>query len=163
MTRIKPRTVFTIFVLFMSVALSATIVSAQTKVEGVIKGRDGSKIILQTADSPKLIVLLTDSSDVAQVQGALKARKKKMSMAALVPGLPIKVEGTYDGQESGRHFFVGCIDNRIQAFRKIRADRCDQASACRETEHSDLVRIECDSAEWNLTKPDWIRRVVNLI
>src|SRR6476646_8389328 len=98
MTRIKPRTVLTIFVLFMSVALSTTVVSAQTKTEGVIKGRDGSKIILQTADSPKLIVQLTESTDVAQVQGALKARKKKMSMAALVPGLPIKVEGTYDAQ-----------------------------------------------------------------
>lgn len=98
MTRIKPRTVLTIFMLFLSVALSTTIVSAQTKAEGVIKGRDGSKIILQTADSPKLIVQLTESTDVAQVQGALKARKKKMSMAALVPGLPIKVEGTYDAQ-----------------------------------------------------------------
>ena len=74
------------------------VVAAQTKVEGVIKGRDGSKIILQTADSPKLIVLLTDTTDVAQVQGVLKARKKQMSMAALVPGLPIKVEGTYDAQ-----------------------------------------------------------------
>ena len=99
MTRTKPRTIFTIFVLVMSVALSTTIVSAQTKVEGVIKGRDGSKIILQTADLPKLIVLLTDSTDVAQVQGALKVRKKQMSMAALVPGLPIKVEGTYDAQD----------------------------------------------------------------
>jgi OOP family OmpA-OmpF porin len=98
MTCIKARTLFSIFVLFMFVALSTTIVPAQTKVEGVIKGRDGSKIILQTTDSPKLIVLLTDSTDVAQVQGALKARKKKMSMAALVPGLPIKVEGTYDAQ-----------------------------------------------------------------
>jgi OOP family OmpA-OmpF porin len=99
MTRIKPRIVFPIFMVFMSVVLSTTIVAAQTKVEGVIKGRDGSKIILQTADSPKLIVLLTDSTDVAQVQGVLKARKKKMSMAALVPGLPIKVEGTYDPQD----------------------------------------------------------------
>ncbi|HSZ63302.1 MAG TPA: OmpA family protein [Terriglobales bacterium] len=98
MTRIKPGTVFTIFALFTSVALSTTILDAQTKVEGVIKGRDGSKIILQTADSPKLIVLLTDSTDVGQVQGLLKARKKQMSMAALVPGLPIKVEGTYDEQ-----------------------------------------------------------------
>jgi len=98
MTRIKSGTAFTIFILFMSVALSTPIVCAQTKVEGVIKGRDGSKIILQTSDSPKLIVLLTDGTDVGQVQGLLKARKKKMSMAALVPGLPIKVEGTYDAQ-----------------------------------------------------------------
>jgi len=98
MTRIKPRTLLTIFVLLMPVALSTSIVSAQSKAEGVIKGRDGSKIILQTADSPKLIVLLTDTTDVAQVQGVLKARKKTMSMAALVPGLPIKVEGSYDAQ-----------------------------------------------------------------
>jgi OOP family OmpA-OmpF porin len=98
MTRIKPTIAFTILVLFMSVALPTTIVVAQTKVEGVIKGRDGSKIILQTADSPKVIVLLTDTTDVAQVQGVLKARKKTMSMAALVPGLPIKVEGSYDAQ-----------------------------------------------------------------
>lgn len=98
MTRIKSKTALTIFVLMMSVALSTTAVSAQTKIEGVIKGRDGSKIILQTADSPKLIVQLNESTDVAQVQGALKARKKKMSMAALVPGLPIKVEGTYDAE-----------------------------------------------------------------
>jgi outer membrane protein OmpA-like peptidoglycan-associated protein len=73
-------------------------VSAQTKIEGVIKGRSGSKIILQTADSPNVIVLLTDSTDVAQVVGVLKARKKEMSMAALIPGLPIQVEGTYDEQ-----------------------------------------------------------------
>ena len=45
-----------------------------------------------------LVVVLTDSTDVAQVQGMLKARKKDMSMAALVPGLPVKVEGTYNDQ-----------------------------------------------------------------
>jgi len=76
MTRIKPRTLLTIFVLLMPVALSTTIVSAQSKAEGVIKGRDGSKIILQTADSPKVIVLLTDTTDVAQVQGVLKVSQE---------------------------------------------------------------------------------------
>lgn len=97
MTRIKPLRIRSIAIRsLMLVALSSTMVSAQTKVEGVIKGRSGAKIILQTADSPKLIVLLTDGTDVAQVQGALKARKKHMSMAALIPGLPIQVEGTYD-------------------------------------------------------------------
>jgi OOP family OmpA-OmpF porin len=84
--------------LFTLLALGSTIVSAQTKLEGVIKGRSGSEVILQTADSPKVIVLLTDSTDVAQVVGALKARNKKMSMAALIPGLPVQVEGTYNAQ-----------------------------------------------------------------
>lgn len=83
-------------VLLLFAVLSSAVASAQTKLEGVIKGRDGAKIILQTKDVPKVIVLLTDSTDVAQVQGLLKARKKEMSMAALIPGLPIQVEGTYD-------------------------------------------------------------------
>ena len=85
-----------IILLFVFVSLFSTTVIAQTKLEGVIKGRNGAQIFLQTADSPKVIVLLTDSTDVAQYQGALKARSKRMSMAALIPGLPIKVEGTYD-------------------------------------------------------------------
>ncbi len=78
---------------------STTIAIAQsTKVEGLIKGRNGDKMIVQTSDSPNLVVVLTDSTDVGQVQGVLKARKKEMSMAALIPGLPVKVEGTYNDQ-----------------------------------------------------------------
>jgi outer membrane protein OmpA-like peptidoglycan-associated protein len=81
--------------------LLTTIVTAQTtQVEGLIQGRSGDTMILRTSDSPNLIaVLLTDSTDVAQVQGVLKARKKDMSMAALIPGLAVKVEGTYNAQK----------------------------------------------------------------
>jgi OOP family OmpA-OmpF porin len=68
-----------------------------SKVEGLIKGRSGDLIILQTTDNPDLVVELTESTDVGQVQGMLKARNKKMSMAALIPGLAIKVEGNYKG------------------------------------------------------------------
>jgi len=93
------RTIAITTLLLTLVALSSTIVSAQTvKVEGLIKGRNGDTMILQTSDSPKLIVLLTDSTDVAQVVGAFKARRKTMSMAALVPGLAVQVEGTYNDQ-----------------------------------------------------------------
>jgi len=66
------------------------------KVEGIIKGRMGSEMILQTQDQPKVVVLLTDSTRVQQVQGALKARRKDMSMAALIPGLAVKVQGDYN-------------------------------------------------------------------
>jgi OOP family OmpA-OmpF porin len=84
---------------FISLAIFGTAVAAQTvKVEGLIKGRNGEKMIVQTSDSPSLVVVLTDSTDVGQVQGVLKARKKEMSMAALIPGLPIKVEGTYNDE-----------------------------------------------------------------
>ena len=58
------------------------------KVEGVIKGRSGSEIILQTADSPKVIVLLTDSTDVAQVVGASQGPQQEDVDGGLIPGLP---------------------------------------------------------------------------
>jgi outer membrane protein OmpA-like peptidoglycan-associated protein len=79
--------------------LLTTVTSAQSvKVQGIIKGRAGNDMILQTSDAPHLVVVLTDTTDVAQVQGAFKVRNKKMSMAALIPGLPVQVEGTYNAQ-----------------------------------------------------------------
>ena len=53
---------------------------------------------LQTADAPKLVVLLTPTTEVDEVQGALKARKKQMAMTSLIPGLPVQVKGTTNDQ-----------------------------------------------------------------
>ncbi len=71
---------------------------AQTKVEGFITARSGPTMTVQTLDSSKVIVLLTDETKVGQVQGVFKARRKQMSMAALVPGLTVKIEGVYNDQ-----------------------------------------------------------------
>ena len=81
-----------------SVALSAFSAADTIKVEGLIKARDGETMILQTPDMPNLVVLLNDNTEVGQVQGVLKARKKQMSMAALIPGLKVNVEGNYNSQ-----------------------------------------------------------------
>lgn len=68
-----------------------------TKVQGMIKARSGATMTVQTADSPEgVVVLLSDNTDVGQIQGVLKARRKEMSMAALIPGLEVQVEGTYN-------------------------------------------------------------------
>lgn len=80
----------------ISTLMPLTLAAQQTvKVEGLIKGRSGELVILKTKENPDLIVELKDSTDVGQVQGMLQARNKKMSMAALIPGLVIKVEGYY--------------------------------------------------------------------
>jgi outer membrane protein OmpA-like peptidoglycan-associated protein len=70
----------------------------QVSEEGVIKARDGDTMILQTSDSPNLKVLLTSDTEVGQVQGLLQVRRKDMSMAALIPGLAVKVQGTHNDQ-----------------------------------------------------------------
>jgi OmpA-OmpF porin, OOP family len=84
------------FLALVGTLVPLTLAAQQTvKVEGLIKGRSGELVILQTKDNRDVVVELTDDTDVGQVQGMLKARNKKMSMAALIPGLAIKVEG-YD-------------------------------------------------------------------
>ena len=66
------------------------------KAQGLITGRNGDTMTLQTSDSSNLVVVLTDETKVAQIQGVFKARRKQMSMAALIPGLQVQVEGSYD-------------------------------------------------------------------
>ena len=55
-------------------------------------------MVVHPADSPDIVVLLTESTEVGQIQGALKVRRKEMSMAALIPGLLVQVEGDYNGE-----------------------------------------------------------------
>jgi outer membrane protein OmpA-like peptidoglycan-associated protein len=92
-----------------------------TKVEGLIKARKGDTMILQTSDSPNLVVLLTDSTQVGQVQGVFKARRKEMSMAALVPGLQVKVQGIYDNQNQLVAKSVSFKGNDLEDAEKMQA------------------------------------------
>jgi len=68
------------------------------KAQGLITGRSGDSLTLQTQDSSNVVVVLTDDTQVAQIQGIFKARRKQMSMAALIPGLQVQVEGAYNAQ-----------------------------------------------------------------
>ena len=87
------------FLLLSFLGITAGTATAEsTKVQGIIKSRSGEDIILSTSQDPNMIVMLTDSTDVGQVEGVLKARSKRMSMAALIPGLAVSVEGDYNSQ-----------------------------------------------------------------
>jgi OmpA-OmpF porin, OOP family len=83
----------------IAIALSMWAVSAQGQsVQGVINGRSGATMTLQTVDTPHLVVLLTPTTQVDQVEGMLKARKKQMAMTSLIPGLPVQVQGSMNDQ-----------------------------------------------------------------
>lgn len=116
------RIVPVVTVSFFGAALLSTIALAQSvKVEGVIKARNGDTMILQTSDAPNLAVLLTDNTQVGQVQGLFKARRKDMSMAALIPGLEVKVEGTYNDQSQLVAKSVSFKGNDLEQAQKIDA------------------------------------------
>ena len=116
--------------------ISWTAVAQTTKVEGIIKSRSGPDMILKTSQDPDFVVLLADSTDVGQVQGLFKARRKKMSMAALIPGLAVSVEGRYNNQN-------------VLAARKVRfkGDDLKQAEAIEAGMHDVKTQVQQNQAE----------------
>ncbi len=91
------------------------------KAQGLITGRSGDTMTIQTPDSSTVVVLLTDSTQVAQVQGMFKARRKGMSMAALIPGLQVQVEGSYNQQNQLVASSVKFKGNDLQDAQTIQA------------------------------------------
>lgn len=109
-------------IVVLSLLLVGTAVEAQSvKVEGLIKSRNGDSMILQGKDSANITVLLTDSTQVGQVQGVFKARRKEMSMAALIPGLAVKIEGRYNEQRQVVATSVSFKGNDLQRAESIQA------------------------------------------
>ena len=117
---------------FSTVALAGD----KVKVEGIIKGRAGNTMTLQTSDSSKLVVVLTDSTQVSQIQGVLKARRKDMSMAALIPGLAVKVEGSYNDQSQ---FVASSV--------LFKGDDLEQAQAIQAGVHETQVQAQANESE----------------
>lgn len=116
------RAVYLLTLLLITFAFFVPTVFAQTvKIEGLIKARRGDTMILSTSASPSVPVYLTDSTQVGQVQGLLKARRKEMSMAALIPGLQVKVEGTYNEQGQFVATSVSFKGNDLEDAQKIEA------------------------------------------
>src|SRR5271154_7538366 len=77
--------------------LLAGLAAAQNNQEkGVINGRSGATMTIQTQDSGNVTVLLTPDTQVEEPEGVF--RKKHLSMTALVPGLSVDVKGFRNAQ-----------------------------------------------------------------
>jgi len=86
-----------VILIFAALLLIGGVATAQN-VQGVINGRSGATMTLQTQNSGNVVVVLTPYTQVDEVEGLLKARKKEMAVTALIPGLQVQVQGTYNGQ-----------------------------------------------------------------
>jgi OOP family OmpA-OmpF porin len=124
----KPRYLsFSVALLLVTFTALSTVAFAQNvKIKGIIKGRSGDTLTLQSDTASTVTVLLTDTTDVGQLQGAFKARNKKMSMAALIPGLPIQVEGTNNAQEELVATKIRFKGNDFQQAQAIQAGMHEQ-------------------------------------
>ena len=113
----------------VAIALTLVIIAASNraafcesvKVEGLIKARSGDSMTVQTSSQSEIIVYLTDTTQVGQVQGMFKARRKNMSMAALIPGLQVKAEGNYDENHKLVATSVSFKGNDLEDAEKIQA------------------------------------------
>ena len=97
-TRVVRDTLVATTLLATLLLLCGTAVAQNTQVQGIIDGRKGATMTVKSADSSNVVVLLTDSTDVQEVEGGLHMRKKQMGLTALVPGLPVEVKGSYNAQ-----------------------------------------------------------------
>jgi hypothetical protein len=75
--------------------LAGIAVAQSATLQGVIDGRSGATMTVKSADATTVVVL-TDNTQVEEVEGGLHMRKKQMGMTALVPGLPVEVKGSYN-------------------------------------------------------------------
>src|SRR5277367_5613278 len=80
------------------VVLLSSIAVAQSKIQGVINGRSGPTMTVQTQGMGNVVVLLNDGTQVEDVAGVFHARKKQMGVTVLVPGLQVQVQGSYNAQ-----------------------------------------------------------------
>ncbi|WP_158823492.1 OmpA family protein [Granulicella sp. S156] len=82
--------------LAMVTSLGLTASAQEATVEGLVVGRSGPTMLVRTGDSPKLTVLLSDSTKATEKGGFLGLDRKHPGIVDLVPGLAVKVEGSYD-------------------------------------------------------------------
>jgi OOP family OmpA-OmpF porin len=77
-------------------SLGLTAIAQEATVQGMVIGRNGPQMAVKTADTPRLIVLLSDSTKATQKGGFLGMGGRDLGVEALVPGLSVKVEGAYN-------------------------------------------------------------------
>jgi len=134
--RFKVTRLIAVAALLVTLAMSAVAFAQALKVKGVIISRAGNSMTMKTADSPNLVVLLNDGTDVQQLEGAFKARRKDMSMAALIPGLACEVQGTYNAQ-----------NQLVADWVRFTGGDLEQAQSAQAAVHETAVKAAANQAE----------------
>src|SRR5271169_838749 len=78
------------------VALAPSAAAETVKIEGFIVGRSGDEIIVKFGSGAELAFQLTDRTKVSDIGELHSPSRKNLAMAALIPGLKVKVEGVHN-------------------------------------------------------------------
>jgi OOP family OmpA-OmpF porin len=80
--------------MFTSLGLAAA--AQQATVQGLVIGRSASTMSVKTPTTPRLTVLLSDHTEATAKGGFLGMGRDHLGITALVPGLYVKVDGSYN-------------------------------------------------------------------
>src|SRR5215469_11099473 len=116
--------------------LCGTVAAQSSKVKGNIISRAGNHMTMKTSDGTNVVVVLNDNTDVQQVEGVLKARKKDMAMAALIPGLACEVQGTYNAQ-----------NQFVADWVRFTGEALEQAQSAQAAVHETAVQAAANQAD----------------
>ena len=89
------KVLFAVYIMLAALTLPV-LAAAQTQIQGVIDGRSGPSMTVKTQDSGDVTVLLSDDTQVIEPEGVF--RKKHLALTALIPGLQVKIKGSYNPQ-----------------------------------------------------------------
>lgn len=80
----------------LGLAGTAAVAQQQATVEGLVVDRTGPNLIVQTQDKARTTVVLSDQTKATEKDGLFDWGRKNLGITELVPGLSVKVDGTYD-------------------------------------------------------------------
>jgi len=141
--------------LAMFTSLGLTAVAQQVTIDGLVTGRSGPAMSVKTADTPRLTVLLSDSTKATEKGGFLGLDRKDLGIAALVPGLAVKVEGSYDSDHQLVAKKVTFSRNALNTARQIDAGLHpvnEQVAAAQDQLKSDRRDIDQTQQDIDATK-----------
>jgi outer membrane protein OmpA-like peptidoglycan-associated protein len=85
--------------MLLAVVLTCGAAAAQSaQLQGLITGRSGATMTVQAQGQESTVVVLTPATQVQEASGLLHIRKKQLGMTALIPGLPVQIQGSYNAQ-----------------------------------------------------------------
>lgn len=106
-------------VIALVVALAA---AAETvKIEGYIVGRSGDEIVVKFGSGAELAFQLTDRTKVSDIGELHSPTRKSLAMAALIPGLKVKVEGVYSETRQVLATSIKFKSGDLEDARKVQA------------------------------------------
>lgn len=136
MSRNRFAAIVSVVTLSTLLLLCGTAAAQSSKVKGNIISRAGNHMTIKTSDGTNVIVVLNDNTDVQQVEGVFKARKKDMAMAALIPGLDCEVQGTYNAQ-----------NQLVADWVRFSGEALEQAQSSQAAVHETQVQAAANQAE----------------